>query len=368
MKLRHLSLVVALLCAACAAAYFLQRPAPPAAPDARVGQPLLDAALAAGAAEVRLSDLGKSVTVRRQPDGRWIVPDYHHFRADFTKLGRLMNELSEAKIQRFVTSRPDRLARLDFKDTAITLLDAGGQELWRLALGKTAEGGGRYVRFGTEEKAYQANLSSWLDPEPKNWADTTLLQLKPEEVASVELTFAEGDPLKVSRPAKDAAWTTDAAPAGKQLRSDRISSLLASVGQLRFTETVDPADPGVAAARAHARTVKLGTFDGQAYTITLGRKPEEKKPKPPAAPAPTAEPKAGEPPAEAKPPEPEFDTIPAGPVFVAVTASDEQAAVNAMMRQRAFQIGEWTFTGLPAHAEDFWEAAPAPTPPAEAKP
>ena len=118
--------------------------------------------------------------------------------------------------------------------------------------------------------------------------------------------------------------------------------------------------------------------------IALGRKPEEKKLK---TPAPTADGKTGpaalgsiadllkkdEKKDDAKPGEekkddkplaPEFETIPAGPVFVNISHSDGTTApVNTMMQKRAFQISDYTFTGLPQKAEELFEPAPpAPAP------
>ncbi|HXQ79690.1 MAG TPA: hypothetical protein VN775_00165, partial [Opitutaceae bacterium] len=105
------------------------------------------------------------------------------------------------------------------------------------------------------------------------------------------------------------------------------------------------------------------------------RKPEEKKPKPPAPPAkePPAPPakeatapaakEAPAPPAkeadakaEAKPVAPEFETIPAGPVFAFVSSSDPHAAVNDLMKRRAFQVDDYTFTRLPQKPEELFEA------------
>ena len=66
-----------------------------------------------------------------------------------------------------------------------------------------------------------------------------------------------------------------------------------------------------------------------------------------------------------KPLAPEFETVPAGPVFVSVAHSDGATApVNAMMQKRAFQISDYTFTGLPQKAEEMFEPAPPPPPPA----
>ena len=373
MNLRNLSLTVAVLAALCAVAWFLQRPAAPASADARIGQPVLAPALASSAVRFKLTDQGRTVELTRADDGTWIVPGYHDFPADFTKFSRLIDDLTTAKIQRLVTTRPERLARLEFKDTTLALLDAAGKELWQITLGKIADGGGRFLRHGTEQKGYLANLTLYPDSEPKNWADTTLLNLKPDDIAAVEIGFAEaGAPAVTARRAKkEETWAASDAPAGKRLKAERVTSLLSSITNLRFTDTTAPDDANAVAARAHSRTLKLTTFGGKTHTITLGRKPEEKKPKaaspagepatPPAASAPATPESTATADAE-KPKEPEFETIPAGPVFAFITHSDEKAPINEMMKKRAFQIGEWTYTGLPA-AQDLWEDAPPPAPP-----
>lgn len=129
--------------------------------------------------------------------------------------------------------------------------------------------------------------------------------------------------------------------------------------------------------------MRLTTFDGKTLTVTLGRKPEEKKLKPPTAPTNgTAGPAAlgsvsdltkqgntkestpGAAKAGDQPLAPEFETVPAGPVYVAITSSDATAQVNTLMQKRAFQVSDYVFTGLPQKAEELFESAtpPAPTP------
>jgi hypothetical protein len=364
MKLRTLSLAVAVLLAACIAVYFLQRPPSPAAQDARIGQPLLAADLAAKSVQVRLSDHGKTVTFKKQADGSWLVPEYFEFSADLNKLGHLITDFTtDIKILRLVTSRPDRLARLEFKETSLALLGPDGKELWHIVLGKYADDGGRYLRFGEEPKAYQVTLNAGLDSDAKSWVDTTLLDLKADDIARLEIGFLTGRPVTASRASKGVAWTSPDTPAGKQLKIGRVGTVLGSLVSLHFADTSDLTAPDVAAAWAHSRTLKLITFDGKTHTLTFGRKPEEKKPRTSsveaataaatAAPAP-----AGEKPAEAKPAEPEPETIPAGPVYARVTCSDEKAPINALMQKRAFQIYEGTFTGLPAKRDELWEDKP----------
>jgi hypothetical protein len=379
MKLKTLVLVVAILAVLSLAAYYVQRPPAPAGIDPRTNQPVFNAAALDGAAKIRLTDQGKTVVLARQPDGKWIVPSYFDLPADFSKLSRFIDDLSSAKIQRLVTQNPERLARLEFKDTTIALLDASDKALWTLTLGKDAEGGGRFVRFDDEKKGYQANLAVFLDTTPKNWADTLLLDFKPDDIAGVEITFGEGAPLAAKRARKDAAWTAETVPAGQQIKGDRITSLLSTFTSLRFQDTSDLADANVAEAHKHSRTVKLTTFDHKTITVEIGRKPEEKIAKPeatakntPAAVVSNADNAAAkgetaaaisEPapavPAAVKAEEPKTETIPAGPVYAFIANSDASATVNALMKRRAFQIFDWNFTGLPQKRDEFFEPVPA---------
>ncbi|MEO6569702.1 MAG: DUF4340 domain-containing protein [Opitutaceae bacterium] len=380
MKLKTLIVCVVALTALSLVVFFVRRPAPLPSADPRINQTLADRAAVDKAAKLRLSDQGKSVTLVRQSDGTWVVPSYYDLPADFPKLSGFVGNLTEAKLQRLVTSSPERIGRLEFKDTKVELLDATDKVLWSVTLGKNAEsGGGRYVRFGDEPKAFLADFNGFLDAEPKNWAKTELVNLKPEEIAKIEVPFAEGGPVTLSRAKKEDAWAADKTPAGQRVMGDKISSLLNTLGTLRFTETSEPIDANAVAAKANSRAFKLTTFDGTTTTVTLGRKPEEKRMKPPTA---TAAGKSGpaalgsasdllkeddKSPAAvaakneaAKALSPEFETIPAGPVFVFIASSDAAAPVNTWMQKRAFQIAEFTFTSLPEKAEELFEPTPAP--------
>jgi hypothetical protein len=387
MKLKTLVVTILVLAALSLGVYIARRPEAPKSADPRLGQPLVDRALIEKAQKVRISDAGKTVELVRQPDNTWRVPTYHDLPVDFNKLSGFVGNLTDAKLQRLVTSSKDRIGRLEFKDTKIELLDAGDKPLLTVVLGKNAEvGGGRYVRFGDEQKAYQTNLSAWLDTEAKNWANAELINIKPEDVAKIEIPF-EGGPVTVSRAKKEDPWTADKTPAGQKVKADKVSSLLSSVGNIRFSETTVPDDPNVAPAKANLRTFKLTTFDNKAVTVAMGRKPEEKKLKPPVAAdgksgpaalgsvadlAKKSEKKegdaAGEEKKDDKPLAPEFETIPAGPVFVFINHSDASAPVNAAMQKRAYQVSEYVFTGLPQKQDELFEPAPVPAPAPTAAP
>ncbi|PAW68972.1 MAG: hypothetical protein B9S34_00510 [Opitutia bacterium Tous-C1TDCM] len=384
MKLPTLVVSVLVLAALSVAVFFARRPAPPPSADPRLNQPLVARDALEKAVTLRLADAGKTVELARQADGSWKVPSYHDFPADFTKLSGFVGNLTEAKLQRLVTSSPDRIARLEFKDTKIELLDAAGKTLFAVTLGKNADAGGRYVRFGDEPKAFLANLNAWLDADAKNWANAELLNLKADDIAKIEIPFPEGGSVTVSRAKKEDPWTAENAPGNQKIKADKIGQILNAVGNLRFTETTALDDANAKSAFAHQRLFKLETFDKKIVQVGLGRKPEEKKLK---APAPAAdgksgpaalgnladlakkeESKSGEAKPDDKPLAPEFETLPAGPVFASVSHGDAAAPVNALMAKRAFQIADYAFTSLPQKAEELFEPAPPPAPPAPAAP
>jgi Domain of unknown function (DUF4340) len=371
MKLRTLAVSVALLAIIAAIVFFVRRPGPPAAIDPRTDGPLIETALLEKAAQFRLGDGGKNVTLVRKPDGTWIDQDYYALPADFSKISGFAGSLHEAKIDRLVTASPERMARLEFKDTHIVLLDDAGKEIWTLTLGKYSDTGDRYVRYGVEPKAYLVKPGLSLDLEAKNWVDTQLLSLKPDDVAGVEIDFPGDSPLKLTRAKNDAAWTPASPVNGQRVKADKIVALLGSLSTIRFLDTNDASDPSVAVAKANLRTITLTTFDGKTIAVAMGRKPAEKKPKAPAAENKPAQPSGtpvaneGKPgaatetaPEAAKPSAPEFETIPAGPVYVFIKNSDTNAAINEIMQKRAYQISEYTFTGLPQKPAELFEAIP----------
>jgi hypothetical protein len=361
MKLRTLILAVAVLAALSVAAYLGNRTKPAASTDPRVGTALLDSETAANAAGLVVADQGKEADLSRGADGTWTVANYFNLPADFSKVSQLARDLNEAKVERVVTDNPERLAHLGFADSSITLKDSSGKVIWRLVVGKEPDtGSGRFIRFGDGPRAYFSGLHIWLDTDPKGWANTQLLSVKPDDIASVGIAFDAGPSVVVSRAKKDAPWTSAATPAGRQVSADKISSVLSSLTALKFTDTTGVGDAAAAAAAPFMRTFTLTTFDGKALTISLGRKPEEKRLK--AAPT---DAKAGLAPlgkltdtkAPAAPIVPEFDTIPAGPVFAAIASSDAHAGINDLMKRRAFEIDDYVFTGLPQKPDELFEGS-----------
>lgn len=346
MKLRNLAIVVALLIAASVAVRLATRPdAHPADRDPRVGQTLADADTLANAARVTITDNGQTVTLARaaageEGDAGWTVASYHDQPADFTKLATLTRALLDAKVDRFVTATPEKIERLGLGQTRIEFSDTDGTTLWAAELGRTADTGGRFVRFADDGPAYLTRLNAWIDPVAENWADSALVSLKPADIARVDIALSDGTTVTAAREKADDDFTSPDAKDGETLKAGAVTSLLNSLTGLRFTDTAAPDADDATAARAHARTVKLTTFDGATLTIALGRRPAETK---------TPEATTGGDDAE---------TTPAGPVYAFVSSSDADAAINLRMERRAFQVAEFVLTSLPANRDALFEAKP----------
>jgi hypothetical protein len=141
MKLRTLVISVAVLAALSVAAYLGNRPepAPSAIPRGQAAPRPRHGGEAAGLTCLRPGQEGRA---RRDADGRgaW---SYFDMPADFEKIARFVQDLNEAKVDRFVTANPERLAHLEFKDSSIALDDSAGKEIWSVTLGKTPDSGQR---------------------------------------------------------------------------------------------------------------------------------------------------------------------------------------------------------------------------------
>ncbi len=373
MNTKTLAIAVVILAALAGLAAFLNRPAPPPAADPLVGQTLLAAETANTVQSLTITQGDQSVTVSRTPDAdTWQVESYHHLPATVSKLRSFVQSLTTAKVQRVVTRNPERAARLDLGSASVQLTTTSG-DTWSIDLGKTAERGGRYLRFGdsADAPAYLADFAGYLDPTAKNWADTKLVAAGRDDIASLTLTFPDEASLTLTRESATADWTAADLPEGQQLKASAISSLLSTLGNLRFTDTTAPDDTDAVDAAAHTRTVTAQTFAGDTFTVTLGRRPEQTVAKAPTTPADpvaatqemlAAATNGSEPKSADEVVEDLTETIPAGPTFATVTGPTAVAPLAAHRDTLAFKVSDYSFTSLPADHAVLLEPTPTSAP------
>lgn len=351
MKIKNLTILVLVLAVLTVITWFFKRPSPPPGLDPRTGATLIDRETLVSAKRISLKDNGGEVTlVSDGESGAWRVVDYYDFPADFSKLSNLAGDLQEAVILRLVTRNPDRMERLDFGASAITVDTGGALPAFNLEIGKSAEGGGRFVRYQGEEKAYLTDLSLYLDATPKNWVQARLIEFGADDVARVEVGFDEEErSLVLNRDEAGADWQVASDHEADGAKTRELVSLINRLSSLRFTETDESMSDEAVAARANSRPLAVELFDGTRYTIEIGRRP--------VPPVPPAEDGVEEDPAAEPPPAPQ-----PGPVYVFIESNRDDDAVNDLMVRRSFQVSDYTFTSLPADPTALLEPVPEPEP------
>ncbi|WP_221029842.1 DUF4340 domain-containing protein [Actomonas aquatica] len=364
MNLKTLSLAVIVLALLAGAAAFFNRPTPPPDADPRVDQALLDASTANGTTELSLTQNSNTVTLRHDAStDTWRVSSYHDLPANVTKLRTFVQSLTDAKIQRVVTRNPERAARLELDTASIELTTTDGST-WSVDLGKNAERGGRYLRFddAPDAPAYLADFSGYLDTTAKNWADTKLTSLDRDDIATMTITFADEAPITLTRESATADWTAADLPGDQQVKVGAISSLLSAATNLRFTAVTAPDVPDAIEAGANSRTLTFTTFDGETLTLNLGRRPEKTVVKAPEPTNPadlvTEATTATAPESADEVLENLTETLPAGPTYATVTGPATLAPLASYQSTLAFQIGDYTYTSLPATHEALLESNP----------
>jgi hypothetical protein len=338
MHLRPLLLSVAVLAPLAAAVWWFQRPEPPPSLNsARIGQRLAEPDALARADRVELKLGAASIAFARSTDQRWFIEGSPALPADLSKLSRLASDLVATRIERLVTSNPDRIATLGLDETSIAYFDADRAPLIRLDLGRTAESGGRFLRYPGDPGAYLARLSTHLDPTPESWRDTALLPgIQSSDLASIRISFPDtNETLVASRASAADPWTAENLPEGRRLKSSALNGHATTLAGLNYTSVVPKIDPAAAAARVFPRPFVLTTFDGREIKLEFQRVPAPPSTSDDAAPT---------------PPQPR-------PVYVELTDGAGDSLLAAAGRTHAFEVAEWIFNGLPIKLDDLLEDA-----------
>ena len=369
MKFKPILIAILLLVLIAMGAQWLQRPVVQPQ-ESRVGEPLVSHQIVESAKQLHLIDPSEdeTVTLVKSPDNTWILPDYHSFEVDFSKLESLIRSLLEAKVDRVVTKDPERLERLELGKNRLEFKSSDSESLLIIETGKRSPSGGTFVKFDGDDSAYLSDLSLYLDTNDSNWPRKKLLSFTPAEVTRLRIGDA-GDALeahRIHRESADAPFTSDELDENRQINDSEVKNLLRTLINARFSKVTEKDDPDADAALAHAREFELSLFSGGSYTLSIGRKPSEPTEKETAdevadtagpaeaIAADTSDPtQAGD--LEEADDEPEM-TDP-GPVFIFYSTSDPGYRLNEIMDKVALTYPDYTFTQINDALEKIVEAA-----------
>ncbi|HEX4152509.1 MAG TPA: DUF4340 domain-containing protein [Steroidobacteraceae bacterium] len=200
----------------------------------------------------------------------WTVSQRGDYPADVAKLRRLLLALGDAKVVEEKTSDPANYPIIGVEDPLQA--GAGGAEVSVVAkdgkhaviVGKPVEEG-TFVRRAGESRSYVVEPALSVEPEPRAWIETKLLDIPSSSIQKVELKPATGPGYTLQRikPKQD-EFALDKAPAGrKPLDADALAPSATTLSGLTAEDVAAAKDIDFSQASQAIFTLQ----DGNAITL-----------------------------------------------------------------------------------------------------
>ena len=343
MKLRTLIIVAVALAVVTMAGYYI-RNASLTTPedDPLIGTKIIGQNILAKVNRVEISKEDSESIVELDQGGQWVVRSLYDLPADFAKLNTLIQDLVDANIQRKITSREDRLARLDLTQGTIKLMSGADNSLFEITFGKSVSGGKAFV-FGREKTAYLSSESPYVDASSKSWAVKTLYEFQADDVAGIQFSLTP-DSWGVRRDDKEKDFVSTLPVDVRTPKQSAITSLINRFTNLRFDDVTERATEEATQtwkdAGNNIRSLKFTLFSGETITVKMS---------------------------QWEPPQPEGEDAPASRApsvtYLRISSSKSDHPINSQMDRLAFKVSSYTFSGIPVEiteVADLPEPEPAP--------
>lgn len=212
---------------------------------------------------IGLHDGDQTATLQPDTSNKWSVVETGGMRVDADKFKTLVSFLTDGKLERFITEKPEKAAALGIGKQYLEFLDASGTSLGKLAIGDAAQVGGRFVQRQGESAIYRTDETFALQAEPYEWVDKKLFQSSLDRVQSVTLSnLPDGEPLvfaKRTETDEKNGFELKTPVEGFELVPSTLESNLRSLLNLRFTKVVPVSE-----------VAEMGKLREYAVTYTLG--------------------------------------------------------------------------------------------------
>lgn len=258
-------------------------------------------------AKIQVSSGEKATTLVRK-DGKWTVSDRADYPANTATINDFLRTLSEVKVTDGIEADPSLAPRFGMdpgatdeqdRGTEVVLSNDAGTELARLTLGKNLEGAsdpmagmmggggavGRFVRNHADESGVYkvSELFPTLTAEPQRWLDQAFLKV--EKIQSVSISpnaKPEEVAWKLTRPDEAGEFALEGAKEGEALDTTATGALKTLFSYANFEDVVAADQIDAIAKPLEKKTLKIGTFEGFVYTLTVtpteAKKPEDAAP------------------------------------------------------------------------------------------
>ena len=243
---------------------------------------------------LKITDVDDSVHLTRN-EGAWVVANRDNYKADFSKISRVLKKLIEIKVAeqlkagpsvytRFELSDPDQDSSSDGTGTRVQLFKADDENaVVELVVGKRfggatvdsgqqGGGNGKYLRVGgntnqvfiVSDSLYdiESATSSWLEKNPFGI----------EKPKNVLVVHSEEEKFNFTRSEEGADAILEGMAEDEELNTSNTSSIVSPFASFSFKDVVvgDKAKPENTGLD-NALNLEVSTFEGFNYKIALGK-------------------------------------------------------------------------------------------------
>lgn len=231
-----------------------------------------------------------SVTTLALKNDQWGLTEKAGYPADFSKVKKLIIDISEFKTIESKTSNPEKYGRLGVQDInesgevaskKIDFLDKAGNIIESIILGKNkvsktpGSGNALYVRKTNDAKSWLVSGSMRLPTAHIDWLDKKIVDIKSAEISKVTISHPDKSQLIVEKATKeDKHFKVVNLPKAASLKSESVADSLANALQnLTFNDVLPRKE--FTFGKAKPTVAEYSTFDGMNITAKVVEKDEK---------------------------------------------------------------------------------------------
>jgi hypothetical protein len=181
--------------------------------------------------------------VIKKSQGKFVIPSKSSYPAKVSAVNTLITDLMDIRVKEKVTDNKDNYAELEVtEETAANTVKLLGSEdslITGISIGKSADGGGVYVKMLDDANVYLTQSRPWIHTSATDYMDTQLADVKKDDIEFVQVRSAAGS-YRVTN--SDGGPELSDVPEGRTAKQSELDSILGALSYLRFSDVAAAAD------------------------------------------------------------------------------------------------------------------------------
>ena len=231
----------------------------------------------------------ESVNIKKK-DLNWIVEEKGGYYADFSKVRKLVVQITSLRSSQKATKNKAHYKRLkvdipsdeNLDSVMVNFKKGDGSDIAQLILGekrKTKEGSspymsaaGQYVRIPSSEQVFIITENISLDTKPGNWIKKEILNIEKDEVKRVNIKGPKKiEEVLAQREKKEDVLTLEKIQADKKIIESEVKRLAEILGNFSIIDAL-PVDAEEVKNLIFNQTFLVSLFNGLNYKLSLSKK------------------------------------------------------------------------------------------------